>query len=627
MNFKALINTDLNRKARYDYYLSLGYSEKASEVLSTVTYGDESLRNVMKKWKSADAIEELHAWLSKRKGNSPEEAINASLRKRSGRYLFSAGFGVSSVGSASIMNFAGGGSKGRAVEAISDGSNDDESLCIESADDVDMIAEAGPYEMGRSMICEAKMPAAFAGSGFPADINMFQEAIATDQYETIEEKGAQDPVSAPTSTFRMTTSTASVGIILNQIRADREIDRSQVRTEELLNYFRYQEKPPKKRKFRISTEQMKKDDEKELLYVHVGAKEAVKEGQNIVLLLDVSGSMSSQRDVTQLAIATIVSKLNIGDRLSLITYSDRDETVIKAHKVKDESDKEQIMGKILTIVISGCTYGSAGIETAYRIGEKHYDADKNNQVILITDGDLNFGITEKDGLINLIEEKKRSDLFLSVIGTGLYNYKDDKLEALAKHGNGTYCVVNNLADVKESINRRYISLTNIVAKDVKAQMEFNPRYVKSYRLLGYENRALNHADFKDDTVISEPYGSGGYGVALYELTLGNAGTGDLKYQKPELTDLDEICTVKVRYKEPLSDAGEELEQVVKAEDTVSENLKLSWLLYCIGEKLRHSDKLDDSDERFYQDMIKNNAYRELAPDNREELELLISAIG
>ncbi len=137
--------------------------------------------------------------------------------------------------------------------------------------------------------------------------------------------------------------------------------------------------------------------------------------------------------------------------------------------------------------------------------------------ILITDGDLNFGITSKGGLKSLIEEKKISNLFLSVIGTGLYNYKDDKLEVLAKHGNGTYCVVNDLEDVEVSINKRYIALTNIVAKDVKAQVEFNPRFVKNYRLLGYENRELNHEDFTNDSVISEPYGSGSHGVALYEL--------------------------------------------------------------------------------------------------------------
>ena len=238
-----------------------------------------------------------------------------------------------------------------------------------------------------------------------------------------------------------------------------------------------------------------------------------------------------------LAIATIFSKLKIGDKISLVTYSTTDETVLDGYEIRSEQDKETLMGILYGIKINGCTYGSAGIETAYKIGAQNYLKDGNNQVILITDGDLNFGITSKGGLKSLIEEKKKSNLFLSVIGTGLYNYKDDNLEVLAKHGNGTYCVVNDLEDVEESINKRYIALTNIVAKDVKAQVEFNPRFVKNYRLLGYENRELNHEDFTNDAVISEPYGSGSHGVALYELEMAaenSTPASDLKYQTPVL---------------------------------------------------------------------------------------------
>ena len=136
-----------------------------------------------------------------------------------------------------------------------------------------------------------------------------------------------------------------------------------------------------------------------------------------------------------------------------------------------------------------------------------------------------------------------------MIGTGIWNYKDDNLETLSKHGNGTYCVANSLEDVEESVSRRYVSLTNIIAKDVKAQVEFNPKYVKEYRLLGYENRQLQHEDFADDKVISEPYGSGGHGIALYELTMNHGELrNDLKYQKTVLNDSDELGTIRVRYK-------------------------------------------------------------------------------
>ena len=630
MNLKALINKDYNLKARYDYYSSLGYSEKASEILSTVTYGDERLHQLLEQMSTPEAIDRLHSWLSERRERTPEEALDNhwdSLIREDDPYMgserrhrrFPMPFG-----------FGGGGRKGQDLFLGCGGGDfldeDDDDACYGDAPEASYgFKGAPPKRASRLLDASAPMMAGGMAAARAAFLRP-SEISPTDQYEPIEEKGAQDPRNTPTSTFRMTTNTASVGILLNQIREGREVNLSQVRLEELLNYFRYQEEAPTDQKFKISTEQLKKGKDKELLYIHVGAREETKEGQNIVLLLDVSGSMSTQNEVTQLTIATIVSKLQEGDRLSLITYSSKDETVFQGYRIREEHDKEIIMGRILSIQINGCTDGSAGIETAYKIGGKLYDPGKNNQVILITDGDLNFGITEKDGLTKLIEEKKKSNLFLSVIGTGLYNYKDDKLEALSKHGNGTYCVVNNLEDVKEFIDRRYISLTNIVAKDVKAQVEFNPRYVKDYRLLGYENRALSHADFKDDTVISEPYGSGGYGVALYELTLGGAGDNDLKYQTSNLTDLEEICTVKVRYKEPLSDTSEELEQVVTPEETSSDNLKLAWLIYCIGEKLRGSAKLDQDDQQYYGEMKKNRGYKGFAAGNLDALELLMSEI-
>ena len=311
-----------------------------------------------------------------------------------------------------------------------------------------------------------------------------------------------------------------------------------------------------------------------------------------------------------------------------MTYSSEDETVLDGYEIRSEQDKETLMGILFGIRIYGGTYGSAGIETAYEIGAKHYHPDWNNQVILITDGDLNFGITSKNGLEKLIE--KKSNLFLSVIGTGLYNYKDDNLEVLSKHGNGTYCVVNSLSDVEESINRHYIALTNIIAKDVKAHVEFNPRFVKAYRLLGFENRQLNHEDFTNDAVISEPYGSGSHGVALYELEMAaenSTPVSDLKYQTPVLTDSDELGTAKIRYKEPLSDVSHPVEATFFNTDHATANARLAYLLYCISEKLRGSDKLDKADEAYLADMLTDRKYKEIAGTNLEKLELLIDALN
>ena len=418
---------------------------------------------------------------------------------------------------------------------------------------------------------------------------------ATDEYEQIEEKDARTTVAEPTSTFRMTTNTASAGVILNQLRNERRIDKSMVRIEEMLNYFRYESTLPGDEMFSLSYELMDAGDRKKYLYIHVQGREEVKDRQNIIILLDVSGSMSGNAEQTQAIIATVLSKLGNGDKLSLVTYSTDDHVEIEAFTVNGYEDRIRILEKLLSIEINGCTYGSAGIETAYKIGKKNYIEDGNNQVILITDGDLNFGITDRGGLEELIEQKKKDNLFLSVIGTGLFNYKDDKLEVLCKHGNGVYRTVNSLTDVKKSIDEEYSSLVNIIAKDVKAQVEFNPEVVESYRLLGFENRTLAREDFTNDKVISEPFGSGGYGVALYELTMKTddaPAESGLKYIRLVTTGSKEAGTIKVRYKEPLAEVSHEIEKVItSAEASYTDNLRLAFIVYVCAEKLRGSDRI------------------------------------
>ena len=317
--------------------------------------------------------------------------------------------------------------------------------------------------------------------------------------------------------------------------------------------------------------------------------------------------MSSNAEQCQLAFFTVLGKMNDNDILSLITYSDDDTIIYDSLVLNKEKDIDNIIKEFLSISITGCTYGSKGIESAYTMIHKNFIKDGVNNVILMTDGDLNFGITDKCGLEEFILEKKKTGAFLSVIGTGLYNNQDDKLEVLSKNGNGTYCVVNDLTDINESIYDKYDSFVYSIAKDVKSQVEFNPKFVKKYRLLGYENRGLNHEDFKNDAVISEPFGSSGYGVALYELEMTDEAvvTSDLKYQKPQLTDSNEICTVSVRYKLPNSDTSEELSVNVKnKKGYMSDNIRLAYSIYCTCEKLRKSDYVDNL-EALYSTMVAN----------------------
>ena len=548
MNILETINSNEKNRRKYEYFLSLGYTKEASAIMTLFTYGNISTAKFMmqcKNFKSACNKIEKAGMTTPRENQFILSGTNRNI---------------------SIPRLSFKSLKGAFPQKV-------ENICEE-------------YSAGNVFMCRSSVASP-----------LMMEALATDEYEPIEEKSEKSSITSPTSTFRMTTNTASMGVLLMQARQGRKISMSQVRIEEVLNYFDYSSNVKEHKKISIDTALYEKSENKSLLYINVDMGGERKKSQNIVLLLDVSGSMSSNAECTQEAIATILAKLEKGDTFSLITYSDSDKTVYDGFKITSEKDKEKIMLSVMKLLIGGCTFGSAGIETAYKVAGKNYKKDCNNEVILITDGDLNFGITEKGSLKELISEKKKENVFLSVIGTGLWNYKDDKLEILAKNGNGIYTVINNLDDVEENINKRFYALTQVVAKDVKAQVEFNPALVKTHRLLGYENRELSHEDFSDDTVISEPYGLGGHGVALFELEMGEAES-QLKYQKAVLSGSNEICEVRIRYKEPLEDESKEVVKVVNKTDKNDFDTELAYALYVKSEELRGSQKTDAADREF-----------------------------
>ena len=566
-------------RQRYNYYTSLNYDDKTATVLALFTYGEEEIPRFR--------IQEAYEAFLNDKPYPPKP--EPEIRNESSYGSFGGG--------TSLFNNGINGpalSPSPYVELEDDG-------CMPFDPDEAMTAPARPALRRPEELCKPSLKLNKLGR---RNLNALEKKYLslgdTDEYNPIKEKNFRDSMRDFTSTFRMTTNTASAGILFNQLRSRRGIDRSMVRIEEILNYFLYRHAKPQDQMFRINTEIKDLESRNKLLYIHVQGKEEVREKQNIVVLLDVSGSMSGEAVQTQAAIATIVSKLKPGDTFSLVTYSSEDHVVIDGLPILAKDDITHILEKLLGLEISGGTYGSAGIEQAYAVGKRNYRPEGNNQVILITDGDLNFGITSQGGLERLIEEKKKDYLFLSVIGTGLMNFKDNKLETLSKHGNGVYRVVNNLNDVKKSIRDEYPSLINIIAKDVKAQVEFNPEMVESYRLLGFENRELNHEDFTNDKVISEPFGSGGYGIALYELRMqpGNAQQAtENRYTRVVTTGSSELCTVRIRYKEPLEEVSHEIEHVVPdANEHYTDNLLLAHAVYIAAEKLRNSDKIEQRDE-------------------------------
>ena len=419
------------------------------------------------------------------------------------------------------------------------------------------------------------------------------EDVRSDEYEHIEEVGAQSTATSPTSTFRTTFNTAAATVLLGNFRNGTRFSHDMIRTEELLNFVPYELNEAKDGLFEVTSE-MTREGDGGFLFLGIKARDVLPSRKNIVLLIDTSGSMGSKTLQIRATLATVFASLNENDVFSLVTYSSEDHTFINGMKVDKKHDVDHILDKLKNMYIEGCTYGSKGIETAYSIIEENYIGDGINRVILVTDGDLNFGITDKGGLAKLIEEKRKTGAYLSCIGTGLYNLRDDKLEALAKNGNGNYFVVNDIADVKEILYKKYDSLVFPVAKNVKAQMEFNPSVVKGYRLIGFENRRLTHEQFRDDTVVAEPFGSGAYCVACYELFFSDiANVKPLKYSAGQTAVSDELGTLTVRYQNVADENFAEQEFVIENAESASSNLLKARKCADIAQILRG----DESDGR------------------------------
>ena len=473
-----------------------------------------------------------------------------------------------------------------------------------SAPQASAMMSAAPAP-GASMRTAAASPAADASWRVRQDtmeipvIGSDIEQLRTDSYEIIEEKGFKDVSVSPTSTFRTTYNTAAASVLLSNIRRGSDTRHSMVRTEELLNYLSYDLASPQDRMFEV-TKELGTIGGKTMLFLGIQGKKTLPSRQNICFLLDVSGSMSGRSEQMLMSMFSVLSRMNDGDIFSLVTYSSTDHVVVNGLKLRKDRDIEELLEVIAkNVYISGATYGSAGIEKAYEIIEKNKIKDGVNRVIILTDGDLNFGITDKDGLKGLIEKKKLGGAYFSAIGTGTFNLMDDRLEALAKNGNGNYFVVNEKSDIEKNIVDAYESLVFPIAKNVKAQVEFNPQKVQSYKLVGYENRALSHEDFRDDTVIAEPFGSGSYCIALYELKMQEDGPAEsgLRYQKRVLSESDELATLSLRYEDIEGGGFHELSFPVESELPMTDNLKKAAECAALAEKLREENADDLSKNR------------------------------
>jgi Ca-activated chloride channel family protein len=291
--------------------------------------------------------------------------------------------------------------------------------------------------------------------------------------------------------------------------------------------------------------------------------------RNFVFLIDVSGSMDSPErlPLVKQSLKLLVDQLGPGDRVSIVTYAG--DTSLRLPTTPG-NQKEKILGVIESLNAGGSTAGASGIEMAYEQAEKSFRTDGINRVILATDGDFNVGISDDAELVRMIEQKRKTGVFLTILGYGMGNLKDAKMEQLAHHGNGHYAYIDSLDEAKKLFVEQGGALVT-VAKDVKIQVEFNPKRVAGYRLIGYENRVLAAEDFKDDTKDAGDMGSGHTVTAIYELVPAGEnveipGVDKLKYQQePKFApaaDSDEWLTVKMRYKDPDAETSKELSAVV-----------------------------------------------------------------
>ncbi|WP_415328093.1 YfbK domain-containing protein [Chryseobacterium sp. MMS23-Vi53] len=402
-----------------------------------------------------------------------------------------------------------------------------------------------------------------------------QRDYSNEEYDALVENPFELTQNQPLSTFSIDTDNASYSNVRRMIEYG-EVDKNAVRVEEMINYFKYIYPQPKNNQpFSINTELNTApwNPNHKLLKIGLKGKELSMKNlptSNIVFLIDVSGSMNEENKLPLLksSFKVLLDQLRPQDKVAMVVYAGNAGVVLPPTSA---SEKAKIIEALDKLQAGGSTAGGVGIELAYKLAEENFVKGGNNRVILATDGDFNVGVSSKGSLEELIEEKRKSGVFLTCLGYGMGNYKDNKMETLADKGNGNYAYIDNLQEAKKFLGREFAGNIYTIAKDVKIQIEFNPKYVKSYRLIGYENRKLRNEDFVDDKIDAGELGSGHTVTALYEVIPANVNSeflpkqNKLKYSATSKKQNfgDELATIKFRYKKPTGTKSSEIVQVVK----------------------------------------------------------------
>ena len=429
----------------------------------------------------------------------------------------------------------------------------------------------------------------------------------TEEYDAIHENIFHGAKQNPLSTFSIDVDAASYSNMRRFIQNGQRPPVDVVRIEEMVNYFDYHyAQPTNSDPFAVYTEISTAPWNEKHKLVHIGLQGKIiptesLPASNLVFLIDVSGSMEAPNKLPLLksSFKMLVHQLREEDRVAIVVYAGAAGMVLPP---TSGADKQTIIGALDNLEAGGSTAGGAGIQLAYAIAKQNFRKEGNNRVILATDGDFNVGESSNAGMERLIEQKRNDGIFLTVLGFGMGNYKDSKMETLADKGNGNYAYIDTILEAQKVLVNEFGGTMFAIAKDVKIQVEFNPAKVKAYRLIGYENRMLKSEDFNNDKKDAGELGSGHTVTALYEIIPEGVDSefykiDDLKYQQTKVTreagTSKELMTIKLRYKNPDGDISKLIVHPLMDSNTLlsqtSDDFRWSAAVASFGMLLRESE--------------------------------------
>ena len=445
--------------------------------------------------------------------------------------------------------------------------------------------------------------------------------VEQEVYDTIVENKFHKALKSPLSTFSVDVDTASYANVRRMVNMGSKPPADAVRIEELINYFDYNYTPPEAGAFSVNLESGPAlwNPKHKIVRIGIKGKEIKvdkRPASNLVFLIDVSGSMNSPErlPLVKSALTMLVEKLNENDKISIVVYAGAAGLVLPP---TNGDHKQRILNALNQLSAGGSTNGGQGIQLAYKTAEDNFIKGGVNRVILATDGDFNVGTTSREALVKLVQEHAKNNVYLSLLGFGMGNYKDGLMESLSNKGNGNYAYIDSQDEAKKVMVDQMCGTLVTIAKDVKLQVEFNPKFVESYKLIGYENRVMKNEDFNNDKKDAGDIGAGHTVTALYEII--PAGTqseeeesesvDSLKYGKTKAVekkkataelaqnDSSELLTVKIRYKKPDGDVSTKQEfpltnKTTSFEET-SESFRFASSVAMFGLLLRNSELVKD----------------------------------